>query len=92
MKNAHVRKLRDMKADVPGAANFRVKQISALFGWAVKNDLAEHNPAEKLDKLGGRSEGYYTWTHGKQHRKDWLRAGRRSWLTAKSLSHRLSHQ
>ncbi len=62
MRKVHVRKLRDMKADVPGAANFRVKQISALFGWAMKNELAEHNPAEKLDKLGGRSEGYYTWT------------------------------
>jgi integrase len=62
MKKVHVRKLRDMKADTPEAANFRLKQISALFSWAIKNDLATINPAEKLEKLGGGSEGYYTWT------------------------------
>jgi integrase len=62
LKRAHVRKLRDMKADMPEAANFRLKQISALFAWAIKNDLATVNPAEKLEKLGGGSDGYYTWT------------------------------
>jgi hypothetical protein len=31
LQKAHVRKLRDMKADLPEAANFRLKQISALF-------------------------------------------------------------
>ena len=62
LKKAHVRKLRDMKADLPESANFRLKQISALFAWAIKNDLATVNPAEKLEKLGGGSEGYYTWT------------------------------
>ena len=62
MKRVHVRKLRDMKADTPEAANFRLKQISALFTWAIKNDLASSNPAEKLEKLGGGSEGFYTWT------------------------------
>ena len=62
MKKVHVRKLRDMKADTPEAANFRLKQISALFAWAIKNDLVTSNPAEKLEKLGGSSDGYYTWT------------------------------
>jgi hypothetical protein len=62
LKKVHVRKLRDLKADTPEAANFRLKQISALFTWAIKNDLATFNPAEKLEKLGGGSEGYYTWT------------------------------
>jgi integrase len=51
-----------MKADTPEAANFRLKQISALFNWAIKNDLASFNLAEKLEKLGGGSDGYYTWT------------------------------
>jgi len=27
-----------------------------------QNDLAIFNPAEKVEKLGGRSDGYYTWT------------------------------
>lgn len=62
MKKVHIRKLRDMQAHTPEAANFRLKQISALFTWAIKNDLATFNPAEKLEKLGGGSGGYYTWT------------------------------
>jgi integrase len=62
LKKAHVRKLRDLKADLPEAANFRVKQISALYVWAMKSDLVAVNPAEKVEKLGGGSEGWYTWT------------------------------
>jgi integrase len=62
MKRLHVRKLRDMKSDRPGAADLLVKTVSSLFAWAIKNDLAAANPAEKLEKLSGRSEGFYTWT------------------------------
>ena len=62
MKRTHVHKLRDLKIDRPGAADLVVKTISSLFAWAIKNDLAAVNPAEKLEKLGGRSEGFYTWT------------------------------
>ncbi len=62
MKRAHVRKLRDNKVDRPGAADLLVKTVSGLFSWAIKNDLATVNPAEKLEKLGGRTEGFYTWT------------------------------
>jgi integrase len=62
MKRVHVRKLRDLRADRPEAANFRLKQISALFSWAIKNELAEFNPAEKVERLGSGSEGFYTWT------------------------------
>ncbi len=39
-----------------------MKTVSGLFSWAIKNDLATVNPAEKLEKLGGRTEGFYTWT------------------------------
>ena len=62
LKRAHVRQLRDMKAAKPEGANFRLKQISALYAWAIQNDLATVNPAEKVEKLGGGSDGYYTWT------------------------------
>lgn len=62
MKRAHVRKLRDMKADLPEAANFRLKQLSALFAWALKSDLVATNPAEKVEKLKSGSDGFYTWT------------------------------
>ena len=43
LKRVHVRRLRDMKAGLPEAANFRLKQISALYAWAIKNDLATSN-------------------------------------------------
>ncbi|HWJ18809.1 MAG TPA: hypothetical protein VNR65_08790, partial [Geobacterales bacterium] len=46
MSKANVRKLRDVRADAPEAANFRLKQISALFSWAVKEEHAKVNPAE----------------------------------------------
>jgi integrase len=62
LKRSHVRQLRDMKAAKPEGANFRLKQISALYAWAIRNDLATVNPAEKVEKLGGGSDGYYTWT------------------------------
>lgn len=62
LKRAHVRKLRDLKAETPQAANIRVKQISALFTWAIRSDLATVNPAEKVERLKGSSDGFYTWT------------------------------
>ncbi len=62
LKKVHVRKIRDLKAATPEAANHRLKQISALYTWAIRNDLAAINPAEKVEKLGGGSEGFYTWT------------------------------
>ncbi len=58
----HVRKIRDLKAETPEAANHRLKQISALYAWAIKSDLATANPAEKVEKLSGRSDGFYTWS------------------------------
>ncbi|MFZ8299874.1 hypothetical protein ACO1LN_13925, partial [Staphylococcus aureus] len=57
LKRVHVCRLRDLKAGTPEAANFRVKQISALFAWAIKNELATFNPAEKVERLRGKSEG-----------------------------------
>lgn len=62
LKRIHVCRLRDLKAAVPQAADIRVKQISALFTWAIKNELATTNPAEKVERIAGKSEGFYTWT------------------------------
>ncbi len=62
MSKANVRKLRDMRADAPEAANFRLKQISALFSWAVKEEHTKVNPAEGVERIVNASEGYYTWT------------------------------
>ena len=57
-----VRKLRDMKAHLPAAANARVKELKALFNWAIRAELSRYNPATKIEKIGGKSEGFYTWT------------------------------
>src|SRR5664279_3550250 len=62
MSKANVRKLRDMRSDAPEAANFRLKQISALFSWAMKEEYAKFNPAEGVERIVNASEGYYTWT------------------------------
>ncbi len=62
MSKANVRKLRDMRADAPEAANFGLKQISALFSWAVKEEHAKVNPAEGVERIANASEGFYTWT------------------------------
>ena len=45
-----------------GIRQFSSETNFGAFAWAIKNDLATVNPAEKLEKLGGGSEGYYTWT------------------------------
>jgi integrase len=64
MSSAHVRKLRDMKADKPEAANYRLKQLSVLFTWGVKQGLAKLNPVSGVEKLSSSGNGYYTWTEG----------------------------
>lgn len=62
MTRVHVRALRDRKAHLPEGANFWVKQLSALFAWAIKNDLATSNPATGVERLKGSADGFYTWT------------------------------
>jgi integrase len=62
MNKASVRKLRDMRSDAPEAANFRLKQISALYAWAFKNDHIAVNPAAGVERLRGNVRGFYTWT------------------------------
>jgi hypothetical protein len=34
------------KADLPEAASFRLKQLSGLFAWALKNDFADQSARE----------------------------------------------
>jgi len=62
MSSASVRKIRDMKKDKPESANYRLKQLSALFSWAVTNELAKTNPVAGVEKLKSNGKGYYPWT------------------------------
>ena len=57
-----VRVLRDRKADVPFAANKRVKVIRYLLKWAIEAEQVGTNPASDVTLLRTPSEGHHTWT------------------------------
>lgn len=59
----HIALLRDQKKDAVEAANHRVKALSALFNWAIDEELLESNPVDKVKKLKGNPAGWHTWTN-----------------------------
>lgn len=59
---AHVQVLRDRRSDKKGAANNRLKYLSAMFGWAIEARYMTRNPARDVRPLGYESNGFYTWT------------------------------
>lgn len=59
-----IKRLRDMKAGLPGAANNRKKYLSAMFGWAIEAELMTSNPARDVRSKKYASDGFYTWTVG----------------------------
>jgi integrase len=62
MKRAHVKELRDTRADAPGAANNIAKAISAMFAWAKDAEIVDVNPANGIKRLTtGDGEGFHTW-------------------------------
>ncbi|TKB20518.1 MAG: site-specific integrase [Mesorhizobium sp.] len=62
MKRAHVKELRDTRADAPGAANNITKAISAMFAWAKDAEIVDVNPANGIKRLTtGDGEGFHTW-------------------------------
>lgn len=72
MSAAAVRAGRDKRAHTPAAANNRVKVISALYGWAVTNKLAQFNPAKGIGRLK-EGDGFHCWTREQiaQYRDFW---------------------
>jgi integrase len=59
---AAVMMLMDRKADKPGAANNRKKYLSAMFGWAVRQNLMKSNPARDAERAIYATSGFHTWT------------------------------
>lgn len=57
-----VKRLRDLKVGLPGAANNRKKYLSAMFGWAIEADHMKANPARDVRRKKYASDGFYTWT------------------------------
>ena len=59
---AHVKMLRDRKADKPGAGNNRKKYLSSMFGWAIDCGILRSNPARDVRRIRYATAGFYTWT------------------------------
>ena len=59
----HVRMLRDQKADLPEAANARVKALRQVFKWATVAGRADRNPAREVPYLRPNNpEGFHAWS------------------------------
>jgi integrase len=60
----HVRRIRDLKAEKPEAANARVKALRAVYGWAILDgvDLVTDNPAAKVPYIEATGDGHHSWT------------------------------
>lgn len=58
------RTLRDRKADLPEAANSRIKALRQIFNWATSPgvELALTNPARDVPYFKTGSDGIHTWT------------------------------
>lgn len=60
---AAVAKGRDDRSAKPGAANAYLKNLSALFSWALDAGLVDSNPAKGVKRLPPvKAEGFHTWT------------------------------
>lgn len=57
-----IKRLRDLKKGLPGAANNRRKYLSAMFGWAVEEGLMTRNPARDVRRIRYATNGFHTWT------------------------------
>jgi integrase len=57
-----IKKMRDRRAESPGAANNRRKYLSSMFGWAVEDGHAKSNPCRDVRKIKYATDGYHTWT------------------------------
>jgi integrase len=60
----HIFVIRDRRSDKPGAANNRLKYLSAMFGWAIEQAVYKvgSNPCRDVKTIRYASSGYYTWT------------------------------
>jgi integrase len=62
VKPLHVREIKDAKADLPEAANARIKALRQVFTWAKKAGHVETNPALEVGYVHSKTDGHHTWT------------------------------
>ena len=59
-----IRRLRDLKRHLPGAANTRKKWLSSMFTWATEQTppILATNPAREVKRVKYATDGWHTWT------------------------------
>ena len=62
IQERHIREIRDEKANLPEAANNRLRALRQLFVWAKAASLTTINPTLDVKRLSSASEGYHTWS------------------------------
>jgi len=64
LTSGKIRRLRDLKKNLPGAANNRKKYLSSLFAWAIEANppLLATNPARDVKRVRYATEGFRAWT------------------------------
>ncbi|MBX9456159.1 MAG: tyrosine-type recombinase/integrase [Rhizobium sp.] len=62
MEKRHITEIRDTLRTTPGAQDNLIKYVSAMFGWAVENEIAQRNPALGIRKVNAGGRGFHTWT------------------------------
>lgn len=63
LRPAHLRVIRDSRAETPAAANNMLKAVRSLYAFAVRYDLAETNPATGVEPLAVLNpDGHHPWT------------------------------
>ncbi|MEP2681226.1 MAG: tyrosine-type recombinase/integrase [Sulfitobacter sp.] len=62
MQPRHIRIRRDEMVDRPEAANGMIKAVRQIYRFALRYDLHDDNPAEKVEYLKGNPDGFHSWT------------------------------
>lgn len=62
LKAHHIAKLMDLKADRPAAANNLLRILRVLMAFAKSRGWRADNPAQEVDKLQYRSDGFHAWS------------------------------
>jgi integrase len=59
-----IRHIRDLKKDVPSAANHRLSNLRLIFNWAVeeRSDVVKANPCLGVKALAYKVVGIHTWS------------------------------
>jgi integrase len=60
LKRRHIRRMRDERADTPGAANTIVRMLKIVLNFAIEEEWIESNPASKMRLL--KTGEWRAWT------------------------------